>query len=84
MRVRVESVIAARRLVLARPIEPGTMLATPRATLGGRRVQYFDLPRKLLQDGAPDLELIGFVLADPADIAHFAPGAVVEYVDDER
>ena len=82
MRVRVESVVAARGLVLGRPIEPGTMLATPRATLGGRRVKYFDLPRKLLEDGAPDLSLIGFYLEDPADVAHFPLGAIVEYVDE--
>jgi hypothetical protein len=82
MRLRVESVVASRGLVFARPIEPGTMLATPRATLGGRRVKYFDLPRKLLQDGAPDLELIGFYLEDAADVAHFPLGATVEYRDE--
>jgi hypothetical protein len=82
LRVRVESVVAARGLVLGRPIEPGTMLATPRATLGGRRVKYFDLPRKLLEDGAPDLSLIGFYLEDPADVAHFPLGATVEYCDE--
>jgi hypothetical protein len=84
VRLRVESVVAARGLVFARPIEPGSMLATPRATLGGRRVKYFDLPRKLMQDGALDLELIGFYLEDPADVAHFPLGALVEYIDDER
>jgi hypothetical protein len=82
VRVRVDSVVASRGLVLGRPIEPGQMLATPRATLGGRRVRYFDLPRKLLQDGSPDLELIAFVLEDPAEVAHFPIGAVVEYRDE--
>ena len=82
MRVRVESVVAARGLVFARPVEKGALLATPRATLDGRRVAYFDLPRKLRADGTPDLELIGFVLETPADVAHFAIGAVVEYRDE--
>jgi hypothetical protein len=58
------------------------MLATPRATLDGRRVKYFDLPRKLLEDGMPDLSLIGFYLENPADCAHFAVGATVDYADE--
>jgi hypothetical protein len=82
VRLRVESVVAVRGLVFARPIEPGTMLATPRATLAGRKVKYFDLPRKLLEDGSPDLQLVGFYLEDAADAAHFPLGAIVEYVDE--
>ena len=82
MRVRVDSVVAARGLVLGQPIEPGSMLATPRATLGGRRVKYFELPRKLMDDGGLDLSLVGFYLEDPADVAHFPLGAVVEYRDE--
>ena len=60
----------------------GMLLATPRATLGGRRVKYFELPRKLMEDGALDLTLVGFYLEDPADVAHFPLGAVVEYRDE--
>lgn len=82
MRVRVEAVAAAHGMVLAVPLEPGELLATPRAKLGGRRVLYFELPRKTLPDGQPDLELIGFVLENPEDAAHFPIGAVVEYVDE--
>jgi len=81
LRLRVESVMASRGIVFARAIEPGTMSATPRATLGGKRVKYFDLPRKLLEDGAPDLSMIGFYLEDAVDVAHFAVGAIVEYRD---
>lgn len=82
MRVRVEAVVASRGIVFARPIDPGTMLATPRATLDGRRVAHFDLPRKLRADGSPDLEYIGFQLVDPAEAAHFSVGAVVAYLDE--
>ena len=84
MKVRVESVVAARGVVLARPVEKGALLATPRATLGGRRVAHFELPRKLRADGTQDLELIAFVLQDAGDVAHFPLGAVVEYRDDEQ
>jgi len=84
VKVRVESVAAARGIVFARPVEKGAMLATPRATLGGRRVVCFELPRKMKVDGTADLELVGFQLADAADVAHFAMGAVVEYRDDEN
>jgi hypothetical protein len=82
LRVRVESVVASRGLVFARPLEPGPMLATPRATLDGHRVAHFDLPRKLRADGTPDLELIGFHLETPADAAHFTIGAEVVYRDE--
>jgi hypothetical protein len=82
VRFRVDSVIAPRGLVLARPIERGDMLATPRARLGGRRILHFELPRKLKPDGTPDLELIGFQLENPEDARHFPAGAVVEYVDE--
>ena len=82
MRVRVEAVIAARGLVFARPVERGAMLATPRATLDGHRITHFDLPRKLRADGTPDLELIGFQLADAADAAHFTVGAEAVYRDE--
>jgi hypothetical protein len=84
VRVRVESVVAARGIVLARPVEKGAMLATPRATLGGRRVVHFELPRKVReQDGEEDWGLVGFVLAEVGDVVHFPVGAVVEYRDDD-
>ena len=57
LRVRVEAVMPSRGIVFACPVEPGPMLATPRATLDGRRVAHFELPRKLRPDGTPDLEL---------------------------
>jgi len=79
----VESVVAARGIVFARPVEKGAMLATPRATLGGKRVAGFELPRKLRADGTRDMELVGFQLAEAADAAGFAVGDVVEYRDDE-
>ena len=84
MKFRVESVVAGRGLVLARPVEKGALLATPRARLGGRLVAHFELPRKLRADGTQDLELIAFVLQDAGDVAHFPIGAVVEYRDDEH
>jgi hypothetical protein len=85
--VRVESVVAARGIVLARPVEKGAMLATPRATLGGRRVVHFELPRKVnvkVEGGEADLGLVGFVLAEVGDVVHFPVGAVVEYRDDDE
>jgi hypothetical protein len=82
LRVRVEAVMPSRGIVFGCPIEPGPMLATPRATLDGRRVTHFELPRKLRPDGTPDLELIGFQLETPADAAHFTVGAEVIYRDE--
>ena len=81
--MRVEAVMASRGMVFACPVETGPMLATPRATLDGRRVAHFELPRKLRPDGTPDLELIGFQLEDPGDAAHFTIGVEVLYRDDE-
>ncbi|MCA1665358.1 MAG: hypothetical protein LC659_14030 [Myxococcales bacterium] len=82
MRVRVEAVVAARGVVFARPLEPGPLLASARATLGGHRVAHFDLPRTLRPDGTPDLELIGFQLESAADATHFTVGAEVVYRDE--
>jgi len=82
VRVRVEAVITARGLVLGVPLERGDMLCTPRATLGGRRVLHFELPRKLNPDGERDLELIVFQLENPQDASHFPIGAVVDYRDE--
>ena len=82
LRVRVEAVMPSRGIVFACPIEPGPMLATPRATLDGRRVVHFELPRKLRPDGTPDLELIGFQLENHEDAPHFTVGAEVVYRDE--
>jgi hypothetical protein len=82
VRVRVEAVMGERGLVLGVPLERGDMLCTPRATLGGRRILCFELPRKLKPDGTRDLELIGFQLENPEDASHFPVGAVVEYRDE--
>jgi hypothetical protein len=84
VRVRVESVVAARGIVFARPVEKGAMLATPRATLAGKRVAGFELPRKLRADGTRDMELVGFQLAEAGDVGTFVVGDVVEYRDDDE
>jgi len=82
VRVRIEAVMPSRGIVFACPLEPGPMLATPRATLDGHRVTHFELPRKLRPDGTTDLELIGFQLENHADTARFTVGAEVLYRDE--
>ena len=79
-----EAVVAEKGVVLARPVEKGALLATPRATLAGKRMVHFELPRKLKGDGsgAVDMELVGFVLAEAGDVAGFEVGAGVEYRDE--
>jgi len=82
LRFRVESVLADRGMVLARPLDTGDLRLTPHATLGARPVAHLDLPRKVRADGTLDLELVGFFLAYAADVIHFPVGAVVVYADD--
>jgi hypothetical protein len=82
LRFAVESVLADRGIVFARPVDTGALALTPRSSLGSRPVRHFDLPRKLRADGTPDYELVGFFLRKPADAAHFSVGDVVVYADE--
>jgi hypothetical protein len=81
LRVRVEGVVASQGIVLARPLEVGELRMSPSASLGGRRVRGFDLPRKVLEDGSVDLSLFGFFLENPAEVAHFVVGDEVVYTE---
>ncbi|HWE28075.1 MAG TPA: hypothetical protein VHB97_08745 [Polyangia bacterium] len=82
LRFAVESVVADRGIVLARPLDTGELRLTPHATLGVRPVRHFDLPRTLRADGTPDFELVGFFLRNSGDVVHFPVGAVVVYADE--
>jgi hypothetical protein len=82
LRFRIDSVLADRGIVFARAMDTGEIKVTPQATLGARPVAHVDLPRKLREDGTPDLGLVGFFLAYAADVIHFPIGTVVVYADE--
>ena len=82
LRFRIESVLADRGIVFARPLDTGELKLSKHSTLGVRPVRHFDVPRKVREDGTLDLELVGFFLRNPADAAHFPVGVVVVYADE--
>ena len=66
-------------VVMARIIEPQVFELGEAATLGGcRLVQFLEIPNALRADGTPRLDLFAFALADPEELALFAPGVIVE------
>ena len=66
-------------VVLARVLEAAEVALTDTSTLGGYAVsQLLEIPRGLRADGSPRVGLFAFALANPADLAYFAPGQVVE------
>jgi len=68
-------VVVARLLSAA---EFTLAILAERSTLGGYAVaQFVEIPRALRADGSPRLNLFAFALANPDDLAHFAPGQVV-------
>ncbi|MFL5320592.1 MAG: hypothetical protein ACJ790_13105 [Myxococcaceae bacterium] len=79
MRVEVEQALDAggRAIVLVRALE--IIAFRPEGLeLHGCRVKSFDLPRAMDKDGNPRMDLLGFVLERPQDLARFSPGQRVE------
>jgi hypothetical protein len=81
VRFEVEQVaMIAYRLpvVLARLLATAEVALTETSTLGGYAVaQLLEIPRGLRADGSPRVGLFAFALANPEELAYFAPGQVV-------
>jgi hypothetical protein len=66
-------------IVLARILEPQPFALGTASRLDGCLVaQFRAIPPALRADGSPRVDLFAFALADADDLAHFAPGTVVE------
>ncbi|MBS1120389.1 MAG: hypothetical protein H6Q90_2617 [Deltaproteobacteria bacterium] len=80
LRFRVESLLERLGIVFACQLDAGDFRLGPLSTLGGHRVLGFDVPRKLREDGSPDLALFGFRLERRQDVAGFVVGSIVQLV----
>ncbi len=67
--------------VIARQRGHGDFTVTSSSTLGGVPLRgHLDVPRKLLPNGSPDLELFAFQLANREDASRLAIGQAADLV----
>lgn len=76
---RIEAVLPERQLVFARRLTTDDFALRDCSTLGGYRVEYLDMPRKLRADGTVDVDLFCFRLAVRPDPSSFPVGSVAHY-----
>jgi hypothetical protein len=78
-RIEFSSEIHGTVCVCARRVGEGDFRVTESSTLGGVALRpYLDIPRKLRDDGTPDLEIFAFLLRDFTDQHLLSVGQVVE------